>query len=400
MDNTGGFKWYTAPSGTAGNAITFTQAMTVDQYGSLLVGTTTSPTTTSALGTISTPGTLVMGSSFKRNRIINGNMVVDQRNSGASVTPTVDNTYSADRFSARLTQASKYSIQQVTDAPTGFVNSIKVTSLSSYAVTSTDFFGVVQYIEGLNSSDLNWGTASSKTVTLSFWVKSTLSGTFGATIFAYQLGYPSYPFSYTIIAPNVWEYKTVTISGPTSGSFVTTSAGNIAVEWSTGTGSSLLGTANTWDYSTLYRSVPGETSIVGTNGATWQITGVQLEVGSVATPYERQIYSDQLQQCYRYCQTLKQGVGCWTTGSLCQINIPYLQVMRAAPTVSQTATITVTDYIAVDLTQSSTSISIVNGNDQYGTSVFIGNFTGATGGRVAGIRNYGGTGVILLSSEL
>jgi hypothetical protein len=237
-----------------------------------------------------------------RNRIINGDMRFDQRNAGVTTTPANDTTYTLDRWIARNTQASKYTIQQVSDAPAGFVNSLKVTSSSSYSVTSTDYFAVDQYIEGLNSSDLAWGTAAAKTVTMSFWVKSSLTGTFGGSVFSYQVGYPSYPFSYSISSANTWEYKTITIPGPTSGTFVTTSAGNIALEFSFGVGSTLSGTAGSWSNSTLYRSVTGAVSVVGTSSATWQITGVQFETGTVATPFERRSYGQELALCQRYFQ--------------------------------------------------------------------------------------------------
>ena len=259
-----------------------------------VAGTTTLelPATSSTLATQNSLGV--------RNRIINGDMRIDQRNAGASVTPTSDSTYTLDRWIARLSQSSKYSVQQVADAPNEFINSIKITSLSSYSVTSSDFFQIGQYVEGLNARDLMWGTANAKTVTLSFWVKSSLTGTFGGTIFGYQTGIPSYPFSYTILAANTWEQKTVTITGPTSGTFNTNNSGCFTVLFSFGVGSSLSGTANTWNYSTLYRAPTGATSVVGTSGATFYITGVQLEVGTEATPFEHRPYDMELARCQRY----------------------------------------------------------------------------------------------------
>lgn len=282
-----------------------------------------------------------------KNRIINGNMVIDQRNAGAAVTPTTDNYYTLDRWIARLTQASKYSIQQVSDAPAGFINSLKITSLSSYSVTASDYFQIGQYVEGLNAIDLMWGTANAQPASLSFWVKSSIAGTFGGTVFGYATGAPSYPFSYTINSANVWEQKTITIAGPTSGNFQTNNSGCFTVLFSFGVGSSLSGTANTWNYSTLYRAPTGSTSVVGTNGATFQLTGVQFEKGSVATSFDYRDYGRELIMCQRYYQKSTDmstapanGLGDsrpWVpaaviTGGCSGRNIPFPVVMRTAPT--------------------------------------------------------------------
>jgi hypothetical protein len=232
-----------------------------------------------------------------KNRIINGDMVIDQRNAGASVTPT-DGQYVVDRFFAGLTQASKYSLQQVTDAPTGFVNSLKATSLSAYSVVTSDTFLISQNIEGLNCSDLAWGTASAKTVTLSFWVKSSLTGTFGGTL-KNSAANRSYPFSYTISVANTWEQKSVTIAGDTSGTWLTTNGIGIRVIFGLGGGATFSGTAGAWTAGNLSQ-VTGGTSVVGTNGATFFITGVQLEQNTSATPFERRLYGQELANCQRY----------------------------------------------------------------------------------------------------
>jgi hypothetical protein len=234
-----------------------------------------------------------------KNRIINGGMVLDQRNAGASVTPTADNTYSVDRFKARLTQSSKYSIQQSSTAPTGFINSLLATSLSAYSVTSGDYFGINQSIEGLNVADLGWGTASASNVTLSFWVRSSLTGTFGGALFNSAFN-RSYPFTYTISAANTWEQKSITIAGDTSGTWLTTNGVGISVFISLGTGSTYSGTAGSWAGSG-YVTATGSTSVVGTSGATFYITGVQLEKGSTATSFDYRPYGTELALCQRYC---------------------------------------------------------------------------------------------------
>ena len=233
-----------------------------------------------------------------KNRIINGAMVIDQRNAGASVTPTAEG-YTLDRWKARLSQSSKYSVQQVTTAPAGFNNSIKVTSLSAYTVGSGELFCLQQPIEGYNIADLGFGSANAKTITVSFWVQSSLTGTFGGAL-NNSGGSRSYPFSYTILSANTWEQKTVTIVGDTSGTWLTTNGEGLSIFFSLGTGSTLSGTAGSWSGST-YVSVTGATSVVGTNGATFYITGVQLEKGSTATSFDYRPYGTELSLCQRYC---------------------------------------------------------------------------------------------------
>jgi hypothetical protein len=235
-----------------------------------------------------------------RNRIINGAMVIDQRNAGASVTPT-DQQYLVDRWLAGLTQSSKFSVQQNAAAvtpPTGFSYYLGVTSLSSYSVGSTDAFNVQTRIEGFNTADLAWGTANAKTVTLSFWVRSSLTGTFGGNI-SNSGASRVYAFSYTISVANTWEQKSITIAGDTTGTWLTTNGIGVSIVFVLGYGSSYQGTANVWNAGSYY-SPTGATSVVGTNGATFYITGVQLEQNTSATPFERRLYGQELANCQRY----------------------------------------------------------------------------------------------------
>ena len=237
-----------------------------------------------------------------RNRVINGAMVIDQRNAGASVTPGAATvTYTVDRFAAYGSQASKFSVQQNAGSvtpPAGFSNYLGVTSLSSYTVGASESFWIRQPIEGFNIADFAWGTANAIPVTLSFWVRSSLSGTFGGCVVDNFTPY-CYPFSYTITSANTWEKKSITIAGPTSGSFPTTNSAGLYLTFGLGVGSSSSGTAGAWT-SANYNSASGATSVVGTNGATWFITGVQLEVGTVATPFEFRQYGTELALCQRY----------------------------------------------------------------------------------------------------
>lgn len=275
-----------------------------------------------------------------RNRIINGAMVIDQRNAGASVTPT-DGRYTLDRWIARLTAASKYTVQQTTTVPAGFSYSLKVTSSSTYSVGSDDFFEISQRIEGYNIADLGWGTANTKTVTLSFQVYSSLTGTFGGSLRNSDSS-RSYPFSYTVSSANTWTPISVTIAGDTSGTWNTTNGIGIQVAFGLGAGSSYSGPANAWAGS-VYIQPTGTVSVVGTNGATFYITGVQLEVGSVATPFERRPYGTELMLCQRYYSRLSAassntytafGSCVYTASGNANGFVKFPNTMRASPTIS------------------------------------------------------------------
>ena len=237
-----------------------------------------------------------------RNRIINGDMRIDQRNAGAATANTI-NGYVVDRWIVNQSTTGKVIAQQNAGSvtpPTGFANYLGITSQSAYSVGSGDYYLIGQAIEGYNIADLNWGTAAAKTVTLSFWVRSSLTGTFGGSL-ANNGTARSYLFTYTISAANTWEYKTVTVAGDTSGTWEKTTSTGLNVRFGLGVGSTYSGTAGSWSGST-YFSATGATSVVGTNGATFYITGVQLEVGSTATPFERRDYGRELIMCQRYYQ--------------------------------------------------------------------------------------------------
>ena len=241
------------------------------------------------------------GALSNRNRIINGAMVIDQRNGGGSVTPSsLYSTYTLDRWNTVYSVGSKFSIQQNAGSvtpPTGFATYLGATSLSAYTVT-TETFSILQGIEGYNIADLNFGTANAKTITLSFWVRSSLTGTFGGA-FQNSGTTRTCPFSYTINSANTWEYKTFTVSGDTSGTWLTTNGNGLTVVFSLGAGSGNLGTSGEWS-SNSYYGATGQTSVVSTSGATFYLTGVQLEVGDTATPFEHRSYGQELALCQRY----------------------------------------------------------------------------------------------------
>lgn len=271
-----------------------------------------------------------------RNRIINGDMRIDQRNAGASVTPTSAATaYAVDRFALNTSQASGKMTAQRSTGLVGFSNSLLITSTSAYSVTSGDYFLVDQNIEGFNVADLGWGTANAVAVTLSFRVKSSLTGTFGGVI-SNSANNRSYPFSYTISAANTETAIAVTIPGDTSGTWLTDNGIGMKVRFSMGVGTTYQGTANAWAGAT-YLAPTGATSVVGTNGATFYITGVQLEAGSVVSPFERRDYGRELAMCQRYYS--RQGI--FGRGNIAaHITVPINVNMRTTPSVTTISTYT------------------------------------------------------------
>jgi len=235
-----------------------------------------------------------------RNRIQNGDMRIDQRNAGASVTAT-GNPFTLDRWRAVHSQAAKFTVQQNAGSvtlPVGFTNYLGVTSSSAHATTSTDYFFLRHTIEGFNVADLAWGTASAAPITLSFRVYSSLTGTFGGALQNYDQN-RSYPFSFSIPVANTWTTVSITIAGDITGTWATNNTGGIMVCFGLGVGSTYSGTAGAWAGAN-YFSATGATSVVGTSGATLYVTGVQLEAGSVATPFERRQYGTELMLCKRY----------------------------------------------------------------------------------------------------
>ena len=296
-------------------------------------------------------GTSVSGSnlgagnaSICKNRLINGDMRIDQRNAGASVTPTAGGYYTVDRFWVQLTQASKFSIQQQTSvAPVGFTNSVKITSLAATSLAAGDYYTLQQSIEGFNIADLGWGTANAKTVTLSFQVYSSLTGTFGGSLTNSAFN-RAYPFTYTVSSANTWTTVSVTIAGDTSGTWLATNGIGIQVIFGLGVGTTYSGTAGSWG-GTGYLSATGATSVVGTNGATFYITGVQLEVGSSATGYEYRQYQQELALCQRYCFALgtaggnlsMDAIGANSGTTTTRMLFTYPTTMRSAPTATFSA---------------------------------------------------------------
>ena len=235
------------------------------------------------------------------NRITNGDMRIDQRNNGASRTPTVSGTYTLDRWVAYIGQASKFTVQRNAGSitpPAGFTNYLGVSSLSAYTPLAADEFNINQPIEGFNIADFGFGSAQASTITLSFWVRSSLSGSFGGCVRNGAIN-RSYPFLYTIAAANTWTKIAITIPGDTTGTWATDNTNGMFLTFALGNGTNTLGVAGAWAAGNFTGAV-GQVNIVATNAATWQVTGVQIELGSAATQFQYRPIGQELSLCERY----------------------------------------------------------------------------------------------------
>jgi len=275
-----------------------------------------------------------------KNRIINGAMVVDQRNAGASVTVSAS-SYAADRWeAAESLVVGGLTAQQISDAPAGLNNSLRITVTAAGTAGAAENTYLRQFIEGYNTADLAWGSANAQTVTISFWVKSSLTGTFSGGLFNAGAN-RSYVFTYAVNSANTWEQKTVTITGDTAGTWDTTNGRGIGVVFDLGSGSNQTGASGSWTASLKWKTT-GSVSVIGTLNATWQITGVQFEVGSTATPFERRLYNQELANCQRYYITVggdatNQGFSTGQAFSATRFNgvtLSFPVKMRTTPTFS------------------------------------------------------------------
>jgi hypothetical protein len=345
-----------------------------------------------------------------RNRIINGDMRIDQRNAGASVTPASGAyTYTLDRWAGFATQASKFTVQRNAGSvtpPAGFTNYLGVVVGASANVTvgSSDLFILQQSIEGFNIADLGWGASGATPITVSFWVRASLTGTFGGAINT-NFGSNAYPFTYTINSANTWEYKTISIAGPTTGGTTDWPVNNtsgLRLNFSLGAGSTLLGTAGAWAAVDRF-SATGSTDLISTNGATFYITGVQLEAGSVATPFERRDYGRELMMCQRYYYrtqddgslTILISGGVESASVMAGSGGSFPATMRAVPTMAMGSGLRVYSF------GTATQTTSLLGN-RCNTTSMSGQFsmTGATGGQAAVIFRNGVSGYLEFSAEL
>jgi hypothetical protein len=278
-----------------------------------------------------------------RNRIINGDMRIDQRNAGASATigPSTSQDYRVDRFFLqRFGGTATYTGQQSTTAPAGFVNSLSATVAIAATPTTNNSSFIRQLIEGFNVADLGFGTANAQAVTLSFWVRSSITGTHGGSVT--NGGFTrSYVFTYSIASANTWEYKTITVPGDTSGTWATDNSAGMRVNFDLGCGPDLNGTAGTWASASVMRT-SGCVTWIANSGATFYITGVQLEAGSVASPFERRDYGRELMMCQRYYQKFAELIvsGYNLNGNNNYASFTFPVELRTAPTMVYTTTST------------------------------------------------------------
>ena len=247
--------------------------------------------------------TAAAGGLGMRNRIINGAMEIDQRNAGASGTLAHGSlTYAVDRWNVyENTPVTDSTYQQVSDAPANFSYSLKYTNgTAGGSATSTQNARIQQRIEGYNFADLMYGTSDARTITISFWVKSSLTGTYCVALHN-SATLESYVTEYAINSANTWEQKTVTIPGDTSGTWLTTNEIGLSVGFTLSCGSArTTSTADTWTSGQIYQATSNQIDFTATTGATFYLTGVQLEVGSVATEFERRPFGMELALCQRY----------------------------------------------------------------------------------------------------
>jgi hypothetical protein len=338
-------------------------------------------------------------------------MVIDQRNAGASISGN-NNVYSLDRWKIETSQNSKFTVQQTPSATetgyatrvgAGFTNYLACTSSAATSVGAGDYYQVEQLIEGFNTADLAWGTSNAKTVTLSFWAYSSLTGTFGG-----YLGNSAfnrlYPFTYTISSANTWTQISVTIVGDTSGTWIGATNGiGMYVGFILGIGSTYGGgTANAWN--TTKWGATGITNVVATSGATFYLTGVQLEKGSTATSFDYRPYGTELALCQRYFQTYvvpnQGGIpsnGVWRNSTRADVTQILPVVMRSAPTIATTNIGNINVYSG----GSSGAASAFADNGSNTTAVSI-NITSSSGSGGAGVylQASGASAGYTLSSEL
>ncbi len=315
-----------------------------------------------------------------RNKLINGAMVIDQRNAGASVS---NSGFIVDRFAFdRGVSTATVTGQQSSTVPTnGFSNSIVLTVGTGAATTSGDYSIFRQPIEGYNVADLNWGTSSAQTITLSFWVRSSLTGTFGVAINnsaqnRYYIG------SYTINSANTFEYKTITIPGDQSGTWLKTNGAGINLYWDIGVGSTYSAAAGSWGTGTSIYGLTGGVKLLANTGATWYITGVQLEAGTTASPFEYRQYGTEFSLCQRYFQKCDSFSGVAQTATNYIGLFALQQTMRTTPSIGQTGVIYIAEYVASDLVQSSASAAIIStGGGGTALVCYLFNYSGMTVGQ-------------------
>jgi hypothetical protein len=328
------------------------------------------PASTTVLGSVKVDGTSIKAAAdgtistvlipMGDNRLINGDMRIDQRNNGAS--GAANNVYTIDRWFYGATQASKgnwarNSSGSGVPGPAGFPYCLGFASSSAYASLATDNFYFQQRIEADMISDFAWGTSGAQPVTLSFWVYSSLTGTFSGCL-ENGAANRGYPFSFSIPVANTWTRIVVIIPGDTGGTWTLSGNGvGLYAIFDLGSGANFRAPAGAWATGN-YVGATGAVSVVATNGATFYLTGVKLEIGSVATPYNRQSLAKCLADCQRYYQVLASmqlGGNSQVTGPITTAAIPLSPQMRAQPTVT-TSNLSYGNASALTLAPSSSNV--------------------------------------------
>jgi hypothetical protein len=277
-----------------------------------------------------------------------------------------------------------------------------IITVAPFTPGASDFFALIQLIEGNNVSDLAFGTTSAQPVTLSFWARANNTGTYGGSL-QNPAGTRSYPFTYAITLPTTYQFFSITIPGDTTGTWVTSgTTAAIELNFGLGAGTSFSGPASAWA-SANYVTATGAFSVVSAGSNNLFITGVQLESGAVATPFERRSFGTELALCQRYCyapntllnaSSVYSGLGWFLNTSVYLVPIVLPVPMRAIPTLTSVGTFQVTTTGGTALTVSSV---LINEANQFAVDVQA-NVTGAPAG-APGVL--GGTSTILIfSAEL
>jgi len=234
--------------------------------------------------------------SGSRNKIINGAMEINQRGTSAVNT---DQAFPSDRFKTAEAGGGNMTCQVVADAPASFRNSIKViASTADDCTAAADEYRIMHRIEGNNVVDLYYGASGAKTTTLSFYVKSSLTGNFPVGL-ENAASNRSHVKEYIINSANTWEKKTVTFVGDETGTWLITNGTGLTVSFVLGAGSNYTGTIDSWQGARVYRG-SSSVQMMATEDSTWFVTGIQLEVGSTATEFEYRSIADELALCQRY----------------------------------------------------------------------------------------------------
>ena len=349
-----------------------------------------------------------------RNLIINGAMQVAQR--GTSFTSQTGVAYHIDRFETQAYNVGTgvYKVEQSTEAPDGFYNSLKYSCTT--ADTSQDAnnqFYIQQQIEAQNIYQLKFYEANPDSVTISFYVRSNTTGSYGMSLKLSDNNSSDsstdtriYPTTFTISSADTWEKITKTITLDSSTSETRPTGNNMGMSlliWLAAGSSRQAATADAWADNGNTATTIDADDFLGSTSNNFHLTGVQLEVGETATPFEHRSYGDELQRCQRYCWVKSSsstdaafGVGV-TGGTSATIVVPHFSEMRTAPTITFSAAST---FIVVDGVGGMTATSMTAGTTTAFSSTIVPGYSGGTGGRSGVLRRASGTATITADSEL